>query len=130
MNTFPLRLFKAGDIFFWIFFLVGAYFLQSVMLNSAGSDSLAIIEINGEIRYRIDLKAPKDYILEDFDTPVKVTVRDHRIAVTENDCNQMVCIRMGYISRPGQMIACVPKKLLIYIPAYHEAQDSINAITG
>lgn len=104
--------------------------MQSAMVNSAGADSIAIIEINGEIKYRIDLKAAKNYLLEDFDTPVKVTVRDHRIAVTENDCNQKVCIRMGYISRPGQMIACVPKKLLIYIPAHHEAQDSINAITG
>lgn len=130
MNNSPLRLFKAGDIFFWILVLAGAYFLQSAMVNSAGADSIAIIEINGEIKYRIDLKAAKNYLLEDFDTPVKVTVRDHRIAVTENDCNQKVCIRMGYISRPGQMIACVPKKLLIYIPAHHEAQDSINAITG
>lgn len=130
MNSTSIRLFKAGDIFFWILVLAGAYFLQSVMINSAGTDSLAIIEVNGEIKYRIDLKEPKDYILKDFDTPVKVTVRDHRIAVTENDCNQKICIRMGYISRPGQVIACVPKKLLIYIPAHHEAQNSINAVTG
>jgi len=130
MNTSPIRLFRPGDIFFWILVLAGTYFLQSVMLNSAGADSIAVVEINGEIKYRIDLKTPKEYILEDFNTPVKVSVRDHRIAVTENDCNQKVCIRMGYISRPGQMIACVPKKILIYIPAHHEAQDSINAITG
>jgi hypothetical protein len=130
MNTSPIRLFKVGDIFFWILVLAGAYFLQSAMVNSTGANSIAIIEINGEIKYRIDLKESKDYILEDFDNPVKVTVRDHRIAVTENDCSQKVCIRMGYISRPGQMIACVPKKILIYIPAHHEAQDSINAVTG
>ena len=104
--------------------------MQSVMMNSAGTDSIAIIEINGDIKYHIDLREPKDYILKEFDKPVKITVQDHHIAVSENDCNQKVCIRMGYISRPGQMIACVPKKLLIYIPVHHEAQDSINAITG
>jgi hypothetical protein len=130
MQAHQFKLFKTGDIFFWVMLLIGSYVLYASLLNSSGKNSLAIVEISGEVKYRIDLEQEGEYVLEEFNPPVKIVVRDHKIAVMENDCPQKICVRVGYISNPGQMIACVPKKLLIYIPAQYEKKGSVNAVTG
>lgn len=130
MNPPRLQLFRIGDIFFWMILLCGAFLIWRFIANTAAGNSLAIVEINGEVKYRIDLKKEGEYELDEFNPPVKLWVREGRIAVTENNCPQKICMRMGYISRPGQMIACVPKKILIYVPARYEKEKPVRAITG
>lgn len=130
MRAHQLTLFRTGDIFFWLIILCGSYLFYASLLNSGVEDSFAIVEISGDVKYRINLDEEREYLVAEFNPPVKIAVQDHKIAILENDCAQQICIRVGYISKPGRMIACVPKKLLIYIPAQHDKQKSVNAVTG
>ena len=42
-------------------------------------------------------------------------VRDGQIAFVKSDCPDQVCVRTGFLSRSGQMAACLPNKMLLYI---------------
>lgn len=125
-----IKLFRPADILFWLMLLVGAYFLQSFVISHSGANSVALIEIDGQVNYRIDLQKEQKYLLKEYDPPVTVRVEGNKIAVTQNDCPNKICMKMGPISRAGQMIVCVPKKLLIYIPVQSESQETVKAITG
>jgi len=42
-----------------------------------------------------------------------IRVEPGRIRVLEADCPDRVCVVTGWLSRPGQMAACVPGRLLV-----------------
>lgn len=88
------------------------------------------MEIGGKEHYRFNLKKEGQYLLQEFSPPVEVTIKEGEIAITHNDCPQQICMKMGPISKPGQTIVCVPKKILIYIPTHEETTAPINTITG
>ena len=44
-----------------------------------------------------------------------VTVDGHTIAVTDADCHDKICVKTGAISQKGEVIACLPHKLIIEI---------------
>ena len=52
--------------------------------------------------------------------------------VTWSDCSSRVCVRTGKISRPGEVIVCLPHRLLITIVGSRGADgpEGVDAITG
>ncbi|TAN38006.1 MAG: NusG domain II-containing protein [Verrucomicrobia bacterium] len=51
-----------------------------------------------------------------------------RIRVREITCPQKLCQHTGWISRPGEMIVCVPNKILIEVTAQsgHSDYDAVS----
>lgn len=44
-----------------------------------------------------------------------IRVENEKIAVDEADCPDKICVHTGAISKPGEIIACLPHKLIIEI---------------
>ena len=44
-----------------------------------------------------------------------VIVKDRAVMVREADCANQVCVKTGWIHNPGEVIACLPHKLIIYL---------------
>ena len=44
-----------------------------------------------------------------------IRVENEQIAVTAADCPDKICVQTGAISAPGEIIACLPHKLIIEI---------------
>ena len=53
---------------------------------------------------------------------MKCHVKDGKIAVTAANCPDLVCVHTGSISHTGEVIACLPHKLIITISDYSEDQ--------
>ena len=63
---------------------------------------------------------------------VRLVVRDHAIRVVAASCPQHVCIAAGAKGRSGELIACVPNRLLIRItggPPPPRGTDVPDAVT-
>lgn len=129
MGAPSIKLFRSGDILPGLFLLAGVYFLFFWFKPQDHGNSIAYIQIDNNVAYQINLNQDRFIILDEFDPPVEVEVRNHSIAIIRNDCVQKVCIKMGFVSQTGEMIVCIPKKILIFIPSHHQSRD-INAITG
>ena len=130
MHTQKRTLFRPGDLLFWGLLLTLGYYAQWVSSASGSTPAIAVVEIAGTVKYQIDLNLDRIYSLDEFDPPVELTVADRQIRISRNDCPQRICQQMGAISRTGQMIVCVPHKLLIYIPFRHDSEEPVQVITG
>ncbi|NLM77853.1 MAG: NusG domain II-containing protein [Ruminococcaceae bacterium] len=62
-----------------------------------------------------------------------VEYADNRIRFAEADCPDRICVRSGWISRPGQIAACVPGQLILRVEATGAGPtdpDDVDVIIG
>ena len=123
------RLFRAGDILLGMLLLLAGYWVFGGTSPATAKGKAALIQMDNSIEYEVDLKKDQIIDLKEFSPAVRVQVTKGTIRVIQNDCEQKICIKMGAISEPGQMIVCVPKKILIFIPV-GKNEHKIEAITG
>jgi len=130
MQLVNLKLFKKSDIVFWLFLMLIIYFFLFSFKPEAAQNTTALIQVDNQIKYELNLDKNNIILLDEFDPPVKIVVQNNSVSIIENNCPQKICIRMGTIAKPGETIVCIPKKILIYIPYKYARNRSIKAITG
>lgn len=57
---------------------------------------------------------------------IELEVNNNRIKVLKNNCPQGICIHRKWINKPGQIICCVPNKLLVKIVARKKLYDGLT----
>lgn len=124
------KLFKPGDILLGISLIVIGYLIFFWFKPFSGSQSKALIQIDNNLKYEMNLEKNQIFNLKEFNPAVVIEVRNKAIRIIQNDCDKKICLKMGFISKPGQVIVCVPKKILIYIPTDDEKHQTIKATTG
>lgn len=129
MKNNPAKMFKSGDILLVMILLLVGYWLFGGFNPAGAKSQTALIQLDNSIAYEVDLRKDQVISLDEFSPPVQVRVQNNAIRITQNDCAQKICIKMGAISEPGQMIVCVPKKILIFIPVGND-KGRIKATTG
>lgn len=92
----------------------GGVLLQQTVLKKPGA--YAIVQMDGEEIARLDLA--KDTVLtvgngkKDYNI---VEVKDGSVSVTAADCADLICVHTGKVQNQGDVIACLPHKLIVYI---------------
>ena len=84
--------------------------------GSWGSSSQPIeaaIYHDGKLLKRIHLRPDRLISLEDG--KMLVEIKDGKIRVQKSECPHQVCLRVGWIAHPGEVITCVPYKTVIEI---------------
>jgi len=88
------------------------------------SERTAIIEIDGKLYGKYDLRKTPDQTLklnlQDQQNSI-VEFKEGRVRVQYADCPDKVCVRTGWISMPGEIIVCLPYRVIIKISG--ERQD-------
>ena len=117
--------FKKADIILAVVLLViGALGLLAFRPAEAAG-AYAVITVDGEELDRIDLSADQSRIIETSYGTNTVTIKDGCAFVSESDCRGGDCVRMGKISREGQMIVCLPHHLTVLIEGPGSAPDAV-----
>lgn len=123
------RLFYTGDlaVFLTILLLaVGSFFL--VNAKPSGEKLVAVVTQNGAELYRIDLEEATDR------TELEIGGNYHELLVAENgrirfeqaDCPDRICVKTGWISRPGQVAVCVPAGVIVKITGDSGEEEEID----
>ncbi|MBL4953930.1 NusG domain II-containing protein [Neobacillus sp. YIM B02564] len=119
-----MRKFKKGDLFF-IFLMIALLIIatlwlwnQHVQSESKENKSLiAEIKRDGRLVDKINLnklKKPKYIKLEDG-IHLTVLAEKGRIRVLEADCPNKICVKTGWLTKPGDMAICVPSNTTVSI---------------
>ena len=108
------KLSKNNIILLVCLLLIGAVLYP--LLNRTGkAGSYAIIEVNGAEYKRVDMSQDTVFTVT---TPAGVNticVKNHEISVESADCPDKICVNHASIHQSGEIIVCLPHKLVITV---------------
>ncbi len=98
--------------------LVAVFFIfYMIQRMNTPKDSLkAVIQIDGKTVHTMDLDKDAEYVAGDPDGDYNIViVKDGCVMVREANCANQVCVKTGQIQNEGEVIACLPHKMIIYL---------------
>jgi hypothetical protein len=114
---------KKGDKIVGIILLIivlisfGGVSIYKTLLK--GSENIAVIKREGKVIKTIDLNKATGSQEFKLSTPNgnfnTILVENNSISIKDANCPHQECVKSGSISKPGQMIVCLPYKLIISI---------------
>ncbi len=115
-----------GDFFIVVFvlalsFMIGAYYILPKQVPTT-----VTITVDGKIIKEIDLANAKNstFTIDEL-KKYSFEIKDKKIRIIEADCPDKICVNTGFISKAGQVIACLPNKVLIEITGVQNDVDVI-----
>jgi hypothetical protein len=99
--------------------LISSLFLLIFNMQSSNEVKKVIeIQVGDEIYRRIAIKSDdyKETIPIKSNLGVNILrIHDGGIEMIDSDCRNNICINTGFVSKPGEMIVCLPHKVLVQI---------------
>jgi hypothetical protein len=102
------------------------YLLQS---RPAGEDLTLEIYKNGRLYRKIAMSGATNEEIKVADPDGHynvVELKDGRVRVKEADCPNQICVRTGWLSKPGQISFCAPNKLKVVVKDQSNKVDTIT----
>lgn len=94
--------------------LAAALFVQWLLLHDQGTK--AVVKVGGQADRVLSLDKDQEFWVGDDQIGRNlIRVKDGTILVAEADCPDKVCVQTGPIHQEGQVIACLPHGVIIYI---------------
>ena len=94
---------------------LGLVFLAQRLWFS-GSGARAIVKANSQVILELDLSRPMEHWVGNDEGRNLIVVEDGTVRVDQADCPDLVCVHTGAIQEEGEVIACLPHQLIVYIP--------------
>ena len=95
-------------------------------LQPEGSE--VIIEVKGEVVYRGSLFEDFHLEVEGLIGTTAIEIENERAWVSFSDCPHHICVRTGKIHRAGEVIVCIPNKVVVKVKK--PGSSHYDAITG
>ncbi|MFZ2631510.1 MAG: NusG domain II-containing protein [Desulfosalsimonadaceae bacterium] len=95
---------------------LGLFLFTRAGLNwriAGGTGTEGFVYNNGKLLKKLDLNQNSRFPL--LNGKMLIEIQNGQIRVVESDCPQQVCINAGWINTPGQVITCLPNRILIEI---------------
>jgi len=92
----------------------------------------AVIEVNGKIFQKISLGSdgPNLKIHVPVTSGENIFEIDRaRVRMLSAQCPDQDCIRQGWINRPGQIIVCLPNKIVVKIQNDRYTNEDVDEVT-
>lgn len=124
MKARAKRIWKWGDVV-----LAGATILAAALLwlypvwtaaRAAGGQLAVVVRVADGTEQKLPLSGktvPRDVPFASNGYTYTIRVEEGRARVLTADCPDRVCVVTGWLSRPGQLAACVPGRMLLRVEA-------------
>jgi hypothetical protein len=127
--THPLlRGMTAGDAVLLALLLLAAGGSVAAGLWRMTPGDIVVVEVQGRAVQTMSLLQPSRTSIRGARGELIVEVREGRAAVISADCPNHVCVRTGWRSRAGDVVVCVPNRVIVRILG--KPEEGIRAITG
>lgn len=100
-----------------------------VMMGGNYNSTYAEITLDGKSYRKVFLSGHKGEEQIDIKTSYGdnvIEIKDNSIRVIDANCKDKICMRSKFISEPGQIIVCLPHKLMIEIRSSDVILDSLR----
>ncbi len=106
--------------------LFGMYLVKEKALNYNKKYVEIIVDGNEHSKYVLDDKIDKEIKVEVDEGYNIIHIHDGQVIVEESNCDNQLCVRKGVIEEPGELIVCLPHKVVVQITGTQEDLDSIS----
>lgn len=97
--------------------------------TTENSINVAVISVDNQEIQRITLTDNTGMNILDIPeiacSPDAVEINMEQIRVSNSTCPEQICVRRGYISKPGETIVCLPHKVIIEIESVNGGEEDI-----
>lgn len=117
-----------GDMVLLLFLAagVGIGFLHADFFGERGS--IVVVEVSGLPVYKGNLDEPRKVTVKGGFGDVRILIEDRHVSVREAECPNKVCVRTGRRSQAGDVIVCVPNRVIIRILG--KQAPGVRGVTG
>ena len=125
---------RIHDIVLGLALLIVAMTLFVVDITKASNDDgnkTVVISIDGEEKSEYPLKEDGVYLLEGSHLGTnKLVIKDGKAYIEEASCPDKQCMKQGKISKAGEMLVCLPNRVVIKIVDANEEEPIIDGVSG
>ena len=127
MNKSILSFFSPADKI--LLFCVSVIGLLSLGIKSDVSDSghVAVVQ-SGDVKMHVPLDRNRDIPIEWDEHRIVLRIENKSIRILYADCPRQYCVHSGPVRAAGDILICVPNKLVIRIEG--KKKNSFDVITG
>jgi len=119
---------KKTDIILIVIILAISGLLYFAFFQNPAEESRINIFVDGELvrsESMSDIETP--IVIESSHGSNIIKIDSGTVEVTWSDCSSQVCVRTGRISKPGEVIVCLPHHLMVAI-AGDQQSEGVDAI--
>ena len=125
-------MFKKWDVILIVLLIalsVTPQIIFGVMLDKDYKGTYAEITIDGEFYKKIPLSENSGE--QEFNVKTKggynlIKIKGQSVAIIDADCQDKICERPGFISKPGESLVCLPHKVMVQVKGYdNKTNDEI-----
>lgn len=91
-----------------------AFLIQRLVFGGEGTK--AVVQVGGQEDLVLDLSRDQEFWVGDTEIGRNlIRVENGTVMVAEADCPDKICVQTGPIREEGQVIACLPHGVIVYI---------------
>lgn len=101
-----------------------------IMMSKKYNETYAEITLDGQPYKKVFLSAHRGENKINIKTAYGyniIEIKDSSISIIDADCPDKICIKSGSISKPGELLVCLPHKLMIEIKS-NDTEKNIDVI--
>lgn len=105
------------------------FYVIIYMTGSRDGDKYISVQVNGTEFKRLTFTSKNDSYKYKLDTDGGlniIEVKGDKVRMIEADCPDKLCVHQGYISKVGEVLVCIPNKVVVEI----KSDDSEKELDG
>ncbi len=124
------KLFNKNDLILIIcLVLASAVMLTGISLFSK-KGAKVVVSVDGKELASFPLSEDTVYNISGYHGGENILeIKDGKAHLTDASCPDKLCVNMGYISKTGQSIICLPNKVVIEIKGNTEEKNNFDTIS-
>ena len=99
--------------------------LLAMVCHSWGEGAQAVVYVDGVRTEAFDLSRDTEYEIAGVDGHNALVIEDGGAYLSDADCPDKLCVKMGRISKEGESIICLPHRVVVEIEGGKENEVDV-----
>jgi len=114
-----------ADLVLIVFLILCTFFSFSLWFRD-GSGQRVIIIVDGHTIKEMSLDHEKEEIvMQGLKGPFAFEIKDGRVRMKDSACPNKICVKMGWVRHQGQIVCCIPNRVVLKITGKKEGYDAL-----